>query len=135
MRFKPYWQDKIKKMRRNNEEQRLQEWFALWLNSKNILFNASMAGVNLGIATAKARKQMGAKAGFPDIFIYEPRGGFNGMAIELKAKGGTMTNEQTDWSNRLTDKKYYSLIMSGKLKFYEAQKYLEKVTTEYLSLK
>ena len=34
-------------------------------------------------------KRTGYMKGFPDLFIYEPRGVYNGLAIELKAKGSS----------------------------------------------
>ena len=43
---------------------------------------------------AKRLKATGYKRGFPDVFVYEPRGAFHGLAIELKKdKGGRVSHE------------------------------------------
>ena len=118
--------------KRNNEESKLQALFAGWLDSQGILFNASMAGVNLGIRTAVARKRMGAKAGFPDIFIYCPAQGYCGMAIELKVKGGRITPLQQDWRFALIRQKYYAVIMPTNLELLEGLKWLQDEVEKYL---
>ena len=120
-------------MKRRNEESKLQEWFALWLRSEGVLFNASMSGVNLGIVTAVIRKRMGCQRGFPDIVIYESRGGFHGMAIELKVKGGAVQPDQIIWKECLQVRGYWALIMPANLEFQQAQEWLEKETRKYLS--
>ena len=40
------------------------------------------------MAEAKRLKASGYKRGFPDVFVYEPRGPFHGLAIELKKEKG-----------------------------------------------
>ena len=42
-------------------------------------------------------KKMGVKSGVPDILIFEPREQFNGLAIELKIKGNSVTGNQKNW--------------------------------------
>ena len=51
-------------------------------------------------------KRMGMKAGFPDIFIFEPRGKYHGMAIEMKYGKGKQTMSQKDWELALTARGY-----------------------------
>ncbi|UZA31538.1 VRR-NUC domain-containing protein [Moraxella bovis] len=40
------------------------------------------------ITTATRFKAMGTKAGFPDLFLFIPHGGYHGLFIELKAPKG-----------------------------------------------
>jgi hypothetical protein len=52
--------------------------------------------------------------GFPDIFIYEPRGTFHGLAIEMKrVKGGKIEPEQIEWKEQLRNRGYASYICKG----------------------
>ena len=41
-----------------------------------------------------ALKAQGVQAGFPDLAIYQARGPYNGLAIELKVKGGKVSDAQ-----------------------------------------
>ncbi len=40
----------------------------------------------------KKAKRNGYVAGFPDVFVYEPKGKYFGLAIELKAKGFSLND-------------------------------------------
>lgn len=48
----------------------------------------------------------GLAKGFPDLFIPIPKGGFHGMAIEMKFGKNTLTEEQRDWLRFLKDQGY-----------------------------
>ena len=100
-----------RKMR--HEETQMQMMFVLWLESKGILFNASMAGVNLGRRSAVIRKRMGARSGFPDIQILEPTDKYSGLFLELKSKAGKQDREgkQVWWQTELNRRGYCALIM------------------------
>jgi len=53
-----------------------------------ILFNSDMAGaMKLTIGQAVQIKSLRSNRGFPDIAIYEPRGNYHGLFIELKKDG------------------------------------------------
>ena len=41
-------------------------------------------------------KRMGVKAGIPDLLIFNPSGEYNGLAIELKVKGGKVRPNQKE---------------------------------------
>ena len=114
------------------KESILQEHFCHWLDAKHILYNASMAGVNLGIRVAVRRKRMGAKRGFPDLFIYQPAGAWHGLALELKAGKGATSPEQHDWQEALEKQGYKALIMPGNLNLPEALKWLQDEVERYL---
>ena len=95
---------------RKRDEAILQEHLCHWLEAKGILYTASMVGVYLPVRYAVMRKRMGVKAGHPDIVIYEPRGKYHALFIELKI-GGYPTQEQKEWQSILNEKGYLALIM------------------------
>src|SRR5262245_7644173 len=112
-------------------EQRLQEWFALYLNGKGVLYCASAGGMRTNIQTGIKMKRAGYKKGHPHMIIYEPRGPYHAMAIELKFEGKP-TDEQKEWNTALLARGYYSIIMPHNLSFGEAQIWLERETMGYL---
>jgi hypothetical protein len=59
-------------------------------------------------------KATGYKKGFPDLFFYEPRQGFNGLAIELKKPGGSPTPHQRQWKADLEARGYKAVIAKGR---------------------
>ena len=46
-------------------------------------------------------KKKGVKSGVPDVLIFEARGGFSGLAIELKAGNNKPTKNQLKWLHDL----------------------------------
>ncbi len=70
-------------------------------------------------------KRMNSGRGFPDLFVYEPRGKYHGLALELKAedvtvwlKDGTLTKdahvqEQNAMLERLIARGYQAHFASG----------------------
>ena len=67
----------------------------LKLSYPNALYCASAGGMRTSFLQAVKMKRTGYVKGFPDLFIYEPRGSFYGLAIEMKKeKGGTVSPEQ-----------------------------------------
>lgn len=112
-------------------EQKLQEQYAVYLYSRGALFCASAGGMRTNMKTAIKMKRTGYKAGHPDIVIYEPRTGWHGMAVELKC-GSYATPEQKEWQSELTIRGYYSVIIPGKLDFWEARDFIIEATDRYL---
>lgn len=53
-------------------------------------------------------KKMGVKRGVPDILIFEPRGPFVGLAIELKVGRNKPTEDQHKWLFKLTMNGWHS---------------------------
>lgn len=58
-------------------------------------------------------KLMGVRPGFPDLVLYERRGKYCGLAIELKTETGRVTPEQLAWKTRLTDCGFDCYIARG----------------------
>lgn len=90
-----------------------------------ILFNSDMAGaMKLSIGQAVQISRLRSNKGFPDIAIYEPKNGYNGLFIELKKEGeklmkrdGTPVTEhiqeQLNCINLLNAKGYKCFFCSG----------------------
>lgn len=53
----------------------------------DVLFNSDAAGVRLTLGQAIQMKKLRSGNGFPDLMIFEPRGDFFGLFIELKREG------------------------------------------------
>lgn len=67
----------------------------LRLQYPGILFNSDLSGsMRLTIGQAVQIKSLRSDRGFPDIVIYEPRGEYHGMFIELKKDGETVINKK-----------------------------------------
>ncbi len=78
------------------------------------LYCASAGGMRTSYLQAIKMKRTGYVKGFPDLFIYEPRGEFHGLAIEMKKeKGGTASPEQKEWQEQLRNRGYCSYICKG----------------------
>ncbi|QDP63178.1 MAG: hypothetical protein Unbinned5930contig1000_21 [Prokaryotic dsDNA virus sp.] len=82
-------------------------------HKEKILYCGSAGGVRTSITQAKKMKATGYKKGFPDLFIYNPKGKYNGLAIELKVKGNYPSKEQKEWLSRLTEQGYYAVCCKG----------------------
>jgi hypothetical protein len=79
------------------------------------LYCASAGGMRTSYLQAVKMKRTGYVKGFPDLFIYEPRGEFHGLAIEMKKeKGGVASPEQKRWQDDLRNRGYCSYICKGK---------------------
>lgn len=58
-------------------------------------------------------KALGVKAGVPDLFLPVVRGDFHGMFVELKAKGGRLSDNQKSWLTKLGKQGYYAVVCYG----------------------
>ena len=118
-------------MKKGDLERQLQQWLALYLHMHRLLYCASAYGFYTSKVQAGKIKKAGYRAGFPDMFIYEPRGKYHGMAIELKM-GSRTTLEQKGWRSALCERGYYAVIMPTNLTYRQAQDWLEKEIEDYL---
>lgn len=80
------------------DSRRIDGWPLLWAHIPNGGHKSARMGAR--------RKRMGARAGVPDVLIFDhPRGyAFQGAAIELKRKDGKPSDvsaSQTDWLEKL----------------------------------
>lgn len=82
-------------------------------------------------AGAKQLKNMGVRAGVPDLFVPIPqrkkygRGHYCGMWIEMKRvdDDSIVSDDQVEWIRRLSDNGYYAIVAMG---YNEAWEQLEK---------
>ena len=100
-----------------------QKIVALYLALKGYLYCASAGGVRTSIKQAIKMKATGYVSGVPDMAIYEPRGNYHGLFIELKrSKGGTTSPAQKEWIEQLNKRGYKAIVCKGA---YEAIKAIE----------
>ena len=70
-------------------------------------------------------RQLGVKAGVPDLFYPVPMRGYHGLFIEMKAGRGRLSMEQRKWIKALTDLGYKCIVAHG---WEEARAALEEYT-------
>ena len=58
-------------------------------------------------------RQMGVKAGVPDLFYPVPLGGYHGLFIEMKANKGRPSAIQKRWLKVLNDLGYKAVVCTG----------------------
>lgn len=77
------------------------------------LFHVPNGGARHPVAAARLKLE-GVKAGVPDLLLLVPRGGFHGLAVELKRrKGGYASAEQKKWLQALTAAGYKAVVCKG----------------------
>ena len=112
-----------------NEEALIQEAVINYINAQypGTLYCASAGGVRTSMKQAVKMKRTGYVKGFPDIFIYEPKGQWHGLAIEMKTAKGVMSQHQKEWQNELIKRGYIAVTCKS---FDQAQIIID----EYLAL-
>lgn len=112
-----------------NEEALIQEAVINYVNAQypRLLYCASAGGVRTSMKQAVKMKRTGYVKGFPDLFIYEPKGQWHGLAIEMKTSRGVMSQHQKEWQNELMKRGYIAVTCKS---FDQAQIIID----EYLAL-
>tara|TARA_R110000787_G_scaffold212140_2_gene321927 strand:+ start:1035 stop:1442 length:408 start_codon:yes stop_codon:yes gene_type:complete len=94
-------------------------------NYPETIFNSDHSGIRVGQGLANKIKKLHSENGIPDLSIDEPRGGYFGLKIELKATGNSpfrktgmlKDNEhlRTQWKmlTRLCNKGYFAGFCTG----------------------
>lgn len=109
-------------------ERRLQIRVVRMLDQMGVLFSATMGGVCCSPSERIKMVQSGYRAGIPDLLIFEPRGDYHGLMLELKTEKGRLSPKQRDWITMLGERGYYARVAYGWL---EAKYYIQF----YLDLK
>ena len=65
-------------------------------------------------------RQMGVKAGVPDLFYPVPMNGYHGMFIEMKTKTGRLSRPQEAWIDVLQTMGYKCVVAHGWIEAKEA---------------
>ena len=95
-------------------EYKLQKAICKYLDLQNILYCGSMGGQYQAYMSQRIKaKRSGYKRGFPDLFIYEPRGIYHGLAIELKVGYNKASKPQLHWQKELRKRGFKSEICTG----------------------
>lgn len=101
---------------------------AEYLRLKRVFFNHSPNEGKRQVQYVMKLKSMGMKSGFPDFFIYEPRGQYHGLALELKrVKGGVVSDHQKECLTKLSERGYKAVVCKG---FDEAKKAIDSYLSE-----
>lgn len=79
----------------------------------DLLLCATVGGARMSINQAKKIKRQGYRKGIPDLIIYEPRGGYYGLFIEIKKKGGRPSPHQKKWVDDLQSRGYRAAVCKG----------------------
>lgn len=77
------------------------------------LYSATVGGVRVAMHTALKMKRAGYKKGIPDLLIFEPRGGYVGLALEVKTKTGRASEHQKKWQKELQGRGWRAEICKG----------------------
>ena len=85
----------------------------LTIKYNKVFYNGSAGGMWTALSVAMRMKKSGYKAGFPDLFIYEPNEKYHGLAIELKCKGNYASAKQKEVLKKLNDKGYFAKVCTG----------------------
>lgn len=83
------------------------------LEAQGYLYSATVGGVRLAMHTALKMKDSGYKKGIPDVLIFEPRGEYIGLAIEVKTEKGRPSPEQLQWQEDLNARGWDAHICRG----------------------
>ncbi len=96
------------------KEYQLQKAVCKYLDLQNVLYCGSMGGqYQVHFSQRIKAKKSGYKKGFPDLFIYEPRGSYHGLAIELKTGYNKASKPQLYWQKELIKRGYKAEICTG----------------------
>jgi len=77
-----------------------------FLRSKGLLFSSTTGGIAYKPHQKINMYKRGYAAGVPDLIIFEPRGLFHGLCLEVKRKGGRVRDSQKDFIAALRENGY-----------------------------
>lgn len=98
----------------------------------DLLMTISPAGMVLSPGMAKISTALGYLKGTPDVMIFEPRGQYHGLFIELKAPGGRISPEQIKVLGKLSSAGYATAVCWSTLAaIEELEKYLKLPTLSH----
>ena len=88
-------------------------WFEKAHPKLGMLIHHSPNGGKRDARTAATMKKMGTRAGFPDLVLLVPMGGYHGLFIEMKTKKGKQSEYQKEYERLVTEQGYkYCLCRS-----------------------
>ena len=112
-------------MSEHTEQVAVIQWFRLQHKKyAKCLFSIPNGGVR-HIGTAVKLKAEGGMAGVPDLFLMIPAADYHGLFIEMKVKGGKLSDSQKEFMGLATLMGYQAVVCYG----FESAK---DAITEYL---
>ena len=96
----------------SGSEYAIQKEFVRWIrtNHPTVLFCATVGGKRTHLIENVKARATGYNKGVPDLLIYEARGGYHGLAMELKSTSGALSEEQKKWLEDLEARKYKTVV-------------------------
>lgn len=76
------------------------------------LYHCPNGGSRNGFEAANL-KQQGVKAGVPDLHLPIARGRYIGLYLELKYRGGKVTESQVDWISGMVSEGHFAVVCYG----------------------
>ena len=73
----------------NEEKEQIQLCQYIKNTYEDVIFTSDQSGIRVGQGLAMKLKKLHSENGIPDLTIYESRGGYNALCIELKATGNS----------------------------------------------
>ena len=117
----------IMKISEHQEQVMLITWFRMQYKQYKYHLWAIPNGGSRHIVTAVNLKAEGVLAGVSDLFLMIPKAGWHGMFIELKAKGGKLSDKQIEFMGAATLMGYQAVVCYG---FDEAKEAITKYLHE-----
>lgn len=116
-------------MTENDEQRQLIQWCRT--DSRlQFLFHIPNESVG-GKGWLIRNRQLGVKAGVPDLFYPVPMNGYHGLFIEMKAEGGQLRVEQKRWLAALAEFGYKTAVCHGWVEARQVlEEYLDDIKTE-----
>lgn len=90
------------------------------LQYPSIIFSSDHSGIRVSQGLANKVKKLHSENGIPDLTIYEPRGGYYGLCIELKATGNSPFRKTGMLRDNEHLRKQWKMLMRLELKGYLA---------------
>jgi hypothetical protein len=101
------------KINEHQEQMAVINWFRLQHRQyASYLFAIPNGGVR-NIGTAVKLKKEGVLAGVPDLFLMIPMNGYHGLWIEMKVKGGRVSDSQKQFMGAATLMGYPAIVCYG----------------------
>lgn len=82
-----------------------------YLRELGLLFSATCGGINASISQKAKMKRTGYSRGIPDLMIFEPRGEYFGLFLEVKSQHGIISEEQIKWIAALNERGYKACVV------------------------
>ena len=139
---KPHKEVQIDILRDKSQPTEAQEHKALvvWLKYTypNMLFNTDMSGIKLSMGQAIKCASLRSNRAMPDLHIFEPKGMFHGLFIELKRSGEKLWNKEGNYRTPHLEEQFKVLTAledrGYKAKFAIGAEEAKKIVTDYMNL-